>query len=237
MNHEHNKSQARPDETVYTCPMHPEVRKEKPGVCEECGMSLVPQKKEKKQKLDKEGYNKHAGHRTQMFFRKFLVSLILTIPVLLYSELPEIFFNFSPPIFPGSNFIMLIFGSIIYFYGGFVFLIGAWRELKTKITGMMILISLAITAAFLWSVYAVISGERPLFWELATLITVMLLGHWLEMRAVAGAQGALKELSKLLPDTAEVIRGDKTEVISLSELKENDTVLVRPGAKIPADGV
>ena len=188
-------------------------------------------------KLDKEGYNKHAGHRTQMFFRKFLVSLILTTPVLLYSELPEIFFNFSPPIFPGSNFIMLIFGSIIYFYGGFVFLIGAWRELKAKLPGMMILISLAITAAFLWSVYAVISGERPLFWELATLITVMLLGHWLEMRAVAGAQGALKELSKLLPDTAEVIRGDKTEVISLSELKENDTVLVRPGAKIPADGV
>src|SRR3989338_8084568 len=139
-------------------------------------------------KLDKEGYNKHAGHRTQMFFRKFLVSLILTTPVLLYSELPEIFFNFSPPIFPGSNFIMLIFGSIIYFYGGFVFLIGAWRELKAKLPGMMILISLAITAAFLWSVYA-------------------------------------------------VIRGDKTEVISLSELKENDTVLVRPGAKIPADGV
>ena len=93
---------------------------------------------------------------------------------------------------------------------------------------MMTLISIAISAAYFWSIYAVFTGEEALFWELTTLITIMLLGHWLEMRAVSGAQGALKELSKLLPDTAEIIRNGKTETIYLSELKENDTVLVRP---------
>ncbi|OGG87447.1 copper-translocating P-type ATPase [Candidatus Kaiserbacteria bacterium RIFCSPLOWO2_12_FULL_50_28] len=179
-----------------------------------------------------------------MFFRKFWVSLALTIPVVLYADVVEKIFRWSPPNFSGSEYMPLVLGSIVFFYGGSVFLTGAWRELQARLPGMMTLIGIAISAAYLWSIYAVFAGEEALFWELTTLITIMLLGHWLEMRAVRGAQGALKELSKLLPDTAEVIRNgpstmlgtSKTETIALSLLRESDTVLVRPGTKIPADG-
>ncbi|MBI3627694.1 MAG: cadmium-translocating P-type ATPase, partial [Candidatus Sungbacteria bacterium] len=114
---------------------------------------------------------------------------------------------------------------------------GAAREIRARLPGMMTLIALAITAAYLWSVFAAFTGQQPLWWELSTLIAIMLLGHWIEMKAVASASGALKELAKLLPDTAEVIRGMKTETVSLSALAIADTVLVRPGGKVPADGV
>jgi len=182
------------------------------------------------------GHDKHVGHSTTVFFRKFWISLILTTPVVLYADVVEKIFKWSPPDFPGSGYLPLVLGSIIFFYGGWIFLAGAWREIQARLPGMMTLIGIAISAAYLWSLYAVFAGEEALFWELTTLITIMLLGHWLEMRAVSGAQGALKELSKLLPDTAEVIRNSKTETIALSELRENDAVLVRPGTKIPADG-
>src|SRR3989338_5800143 len=181
-------------------------------------------------------HDKHVGHSTAMFFRKFWVSLILTIPIVLYADVVEKIFKWSFLKFPGSNYLLLVLGSIVFFYGGWVFLSGAWREIKDRLPGMMTLISIAISAAYFWSVYAVFAGAEDLFWELTTLITIMLLGHWLEMRAVSGAQSALKELSKLLPDTAEIIRNGKTETIALSELRENDIVLVRPGGKIPADG-
>ncbi|MBI5794275.1 heavy metal translocating P-type ATPase [Candidatus Uhrbacteria bacterium] len=171
-----------------------------------------------------------------MFFRKFWVSLILTVPVVLSADVFENVFRWSPPDFPGSAFLSLVLGSIVFFYGGWVFLAGAWGEMKGRLPGMMTLIGMAITAAYLWSVYAQFAGAETLFWELTTLITIMLLGHWLEMRAVSGAQGALKELSKLLPDVAEVVRNGKTESIPISELKEGDTVLVKPGTRIPADG-
>lgn len=198
-------------------------------------MNLVPTKR-KMSKVDHEGHDKHTGHSTAMFFRKFWISLILTIPVVLYADVIEKIFKWSPPDFPGSEYLPLIFGSIVFFYGGWVFLAGAWREIQARLPGMMTLIGIATSAAYLWSVYAVFTGDELLFWELTTLITIMLLGHWIEMRAVSGAQGALKELSKLLPDTAEVIRNGKTKKIALSELVENDMVLVRPGAKIPTDG-
>jgi len=230
-------------QTIYTCPMHPEVKRDKPGMCPECGMNLVPEKKKKAavdheshEKSDNATASKHAGHSTAMFFRKFWVSLFLTIPVVLYADVVEKIFQWSPPDFPGSAYLSLVFGSVVFFYGGWVFLVGAGREIKGRLPGMMTLIGIAISAAYFWSLYAVFVGAEALFWELTTLITIMLLGHWLEMRAVSGAQGALKELSKLLPDTAEVIRNGKTETVSLSELRENDMVLVRPGAKIPADG-
>ena len=171
-----------------------------------------------------------------MFFRKFWVSLILTIPVVLYADAIGNIFKWSLPDFPGSQYLQLLLGSIVFFYGGWVFIAGAWREMKGRLPGMMTLIGIAISAAYFWSVYAVFAGEEALFWELTTLITIMLLGHWLEMRAVSGVQGALKELSKLLPDTTEVIRNGKTEIISLEKLQENDMVLVKPGAKVPADG-
>jgi len=178
----------------------------------------------------------HTGHSAAMFLRKFWISLSLTIPVVLYADVLKTIFKWSLPEFPGLSYMPLILGSIVFFYGGWIFLAGARREIKGRLPGMMTLIGIAISAAYIWSVYAVFAGDEALFWELTTLITIMLLGHWLEMRAVSGAQGALKELSKLLPDTAEVIRDGKTEIIALSELKENDVVLVKPGTKIPADG-
>ncbi len=214
--------------------MHPEIKQDKPGMCPECGMALVPERKKPSSAKAPEG--KHAGHSTQMFFRKFWVSLILTIPVVLYADVIEKIFKWSPPDFPGSEYLTLVLGSIVFFYGGWVFLAGAYREIRGRLPGMMTLIAIAISAAYLWSIYAVFAGVEALFWELTTLITIMLLGHWLEMRAVSGAQGALKELSKLLPDTAELVQANGTKKISLAELKENDIVLVRPGSKVPADG-
>lgn len=185
---------------------------------------------------DNHGADRHVGHSTAMFFRKFWVSLALTIPVVLYSDVFGKILKWSPPEFPGSVDLPLVLGSFVFFYGGWVFLVGAWRELRSRLPGMMTLIGIAISAAYFWSIYAVFAGEETLFWELTTLITIMLLGHWLEMRAVSGTQSALKELSKLLPDTAEIILSDETKTISLAELRENDIILVRPGTKIPADG-
>lgn len=214
---------------TYTCPMHPEMRQDRPGRCPECGMQLLPAKSEKK--------SGHEGHSLSIFARKFWISLILTIPVVWYSELPQRLLNWHAPEFPSSSYLSLLLGSIVFFYGGWVFLQGAWRELRARLPGMMTLIGIAITAAYLFSVFETFRGSpHTLFWELTTLITVMLLGHYLEMRAVQGAQGALKELAKLLPDKVEVVRGSKTEIIPLEELREGDLVLVKPGGKIPADG-
>ncbi len=223
---------------MYTCPMHPEIMREKPGLCPECGMNLVPMKPKKAQGgMDMSDFNKHEGHHTNIFKRKFWVSLILSVPLVLYSDMIPAIFHWTPPAFYGLAAIQFILASVIFFYGGWVFLASAWRELRAKLPGMMTLISIAITTAYVWSVYAVFAEPNAtLFWELATLITIMLLGHWLEMRAVTGAQSALKELSKLLPDTAEIVRGNETKVIPLSELKEGDIILVKPGGKIAADG-
>lgn len=182
------------------------------------------------------GGGKHEGHSAGMFLEKFWVSSVLTIPVVLYSGVTADIFGWTPPAFPGSAYLSAVLGSFVFFYGGWVFLVGAVREIRARLPGMMTLIGVAISAAFLWSAYAVFADEEALFWELTTLITVMLLGHFLEMRAVSGARGALKELSTLLPDTAEVVRGGEMKSVPLSELRENDVVLVRPGARVPADG-
>ncbi len=183
---------------------------------------------------DHAGHDKHAGHSPDMFRDRFWLSLILTIPVVLYSHMVQEWLGFSMPEFLGSTWIPFVLGSIIFFYGGTVFLKSAWGELKARQPGMMTLISLAILAAYIYSVATTffISGTE-FFWELATLIVVMLFGHWMEMRSVSNAQGALKELAKLLPDTAELADG---KYVAVSELKVGDIVLVRPGAKIPADG-
>ncbi|MBI2406067.1 MAG: heavy metal translocating P-type ATPase [Candidatus Harrisonbacteria bacterium] len=220
--------------------MHPEVRQEKPGLCPECGMNLVPMEiriEGGKPVVGEAGFDKHAGHSTNIFRMKFLISLLLTIPVVLYSELPEKVFGYTAPAFPFSQYVGALLGSIVFFYAGWLFLQSAYRELRAKLPGMMTLIAIAIIAAYAYSAWVTLfGGPHTLYWELTTLITVMLLGHWIEMRAVQGAQGALKELAKLLPDTAEVVRDGKTEVIPLTELRVGDIVLVRPGAKIPADG-
>lgn len=179
----------------------------------------------------------HTGHEI-MFRNRFWVSLVLTIPVLLFSPMLQNWFGFSMPEFPGDRWIGPLFAIAIFFYGGLPFLQMAVPELKNRRPAMMTLISLAITAAFIYSVFAVFfAPESGFFWEMATLIDIMLLGHWIEMRSVRQASGALNELAKLMPDTAERIANGGTEVVPVSELRLNDLVLIRPGASIPADGL
>jgi Cu2+-exporting ATPase len=183
-------------------------------------------------------HDKHAGHSVAMFKDKFWVSLLLTIPVLVYSEMIQHWFNFTPPSFPGSEYVPFVLSTIIFFYGGLVFIKGALGELRAKLPGMMTLISLAIITAYVYSVATqfFIDGEG-FFWELASLITIMLLGHWLEMASIAKAEGALDAISKLLPDKAEKLINGKPKLVLVSELKVGDLVLVRPGSSIPVDGV
>ncbi|GGA65244.1 heavy metal translocating P-type ATPase [Pelagibacterium lentulum] len=184
-------------------------------------------------------HDKHAGHSVAMFRDKFWLSLGLTVPTVFWEPMVQDWFGYTAPQYPGSAFIPAFFGTIVFIYGGWVFLNGAIGELKARLPGMMTLISLAISVAFIYSV-AVFFGfdGHPLWWELATLVTIMLLGHWIEMRSISQAQGALNELAKLLPDMAvRVMEGDRTEEVAVSDLKVDDVVLVRPGASIPADGV
>ena len=227
----------------YTCPMHPEVKEDKPGLCVHCGMNLVEMELDIKDKPSEEAHEGHDqddqheqdGHKN-IFLVRFWISFVLTIPVILYSGIFRRFFDWTPPSFTGSEYLPAILASIVFFYGGWIFLASAWRELRAKMPGMMTLIALAIITAYIYSVViTIIGGDNVLFWELTSLITIMLLGHWLEMRAVQGAQGALRALSKLLPDTAEVIRDGEPQVIQLSELKEGDILHIRPGSKVPAD--
>lgn len=186
---------------------------------------------------ERQEHDKHAGHSVAMFRDKFWLSLILTIPVLAYSEMIQHWLNFTPPAFPGSQYVPFVFSTIIFFYGGLVFIKGAWGELKAKLPGMMTLISLAIITAYVYSVATQfwLSGEG-FFWELATLITIMLLGHWLEMASIAKAENALDAISKLLPDKAEKLVNGKPKQVLVSELKVGDLVLIRPGSNIPVDG-
>jgi Cu2+-exporting ATPase len=179
----------------------------------------------------------HTGHEI-MFRNKFWVSLVLSIPVLLYSETIQQWLNFSMPAFPGSAWITPVFSVVVFFYGGLPFLQMAVPEVKNKKPGMMTLISLAITVAFVYSLATLfITAGTGFFWELVTLIDVMLLGHWIEMRSVRQASGALNELAKLMPDTAERITSDgNTEEVSVTDLQADDLVLVRPGDSVPADG-
>jgi Cu2+-exporting ATPase len=183
-------------------------------------------------------HDKHAGHNPDMFKKKFWLSFVLTIPVLIFSETIQELFNYTAPTFPVSEWIPAILGTIIFFYGGLVFLKSAKAELSTRQPGMMTLISLAITVAFGYSI-AVSFGLQGMdfWWELATLVTIMLLGHWLEMASVQNAQGALKELAKLLPDEAELMTKNGTKIVTVASLKVGDLVLVRPGSTIPTDGI
>ncbi|PIT92451.1 MAG: copper-translocating P-type ATPase [Candidatus Harrisonbacteria bacterium CG10_big_fil_rev_8_21_14_0_10_42_17] len=214
--------------------MHPRIREEHQGLCPECGMKFIPAGKAKKQGEREE----HKGHSVNIFKTRFWVSFVLSIPVLFYAEVVQNALNYQAPLFPGSAYLPLVLASIIFFYGGSIFLTSAYRELKARLPGMMTLIALAIITAYTYSIYVTVSGEeKTLFWELTTLITVMLLGHWMEMRAVTGAQSALKELSKLLPDQAEVKRSGAIITIPLEDIRVGDLALVKPGGKIPVDGV
>ena len=183
------------------------------------------------------GHDKHAGHSVNMFRDRFWVSLALTIPVIIYSTMIQHWLGFTPPAFPGSAYVPLVLGTIIFFYGGLVFIQGAAAELRSRQPGMMTLIALAIVVAYAYSVVnALFLGGMDFFWDLSTLIVIMLLGHWLEMASVSGAQGALQELAKLLPDTAELVEGGESREVAVSQLVVGSVVRVRPGAKVPADG-
>ena len=184
------------------------------------------------------GHDRHAGHSVAMFRDRFWLSFALTIPVLIWSMDLQEWLGYMAPAFPGSEFMGAVLGTAVFLYGGPVFLRGARDELRDRQPGMMTLISLAITVAFATSLASTLGYfQIEIWWELATLITIMLLGHWLEMRSIAQAQGALDALAALLPDTAERITAEGTESVALAELREGDIVLVRPGARVPADGV
>ena len=172
-----------------------------------------------------------------MFRDKFWISLLLTIPTLIWGHMLMRLTGWERFSFPGSQWIAPIFGTAVFFYGGLVFLRGAWRELKNRLPGMMTLISLAITVAFVFS--AVVSlgyPGMPLWEELATLVTIMLLGHWMEMRSITQAHGALTELSRLMPSSATRVVDGRMEDVPVAELRVGDLVLVRPGEAVPADG-
>lgn len=181
------------------------------------------------------GHDKHAGHSVEMFRDRFWISLALTIPALIWDPMIQDWFGYRAPVFPGSRYIPAVFGTAVFVYGGRVFLEGAVRELADRLPGMMTLIGLAISVAFFYSVAVTLGlSGHPLWWELATLVTIMLLGHWIEMRSIFQAQGALKALAKLLPDRAlRITDGDEITEVAVDELRNGDLVLVRPGRVCP----
>lgn len=241
--------------------MHLQVIKDKPGKCPLCGMDLVPMSgakneahshhghhhhhdhKEHSTHSDEHnhhhsdsGYDKHEGHHTHDFLKRFWVSLIITVPILLLSQMIQEWFGFTVA-FPGDKYVLLALGTFIYIYGGMPFLKGIVGEIKAKAIGMMTLVAIAISVAYIYSV-AVVFGlpGMDFFWELATLIVIMLLGHWLEMRSTMAASKALQSLVALLPNDVTVERNGETIKIKLEDLKNGETIIIKPGEKIPADG-
>jgi P-type Cu2+ transporter len=183
-------------------------------------------------------HGKHAGHSVAMFRDKFWISLALTVPTLLWGHMLPRALNYSPPAVPGARWIAPVFGTAVFLYGGLVFLQGAWSELRHRLPGMMTLIALGITVAFVFSAAVTLGYPgMPLWEELATLVTIMLLGHWIEMRSISQAQGALQELAKLLPNSALRVKGSEVEEVPIGDLRAGNVILARPGARIAADGV
>ena len=189
------------------------------------------------------GHGHHAGHgaghagHADVFRRRFWISLALSIPVILYSHMPQEWLGFEMPTFPGSDLVPPVLGTVVFVYGGWVFLTGAVDELRSRRPGMMLLIGLAIVVAFVASVATEFDLlDLEFWWELAALVTIMLLGHWQEMRALGQARGALQALAELLPDEAERVVGEDVETVPVTALRTGDIVLVRPGGRVPADG-
>jgi Cu2+-exporting ATPase len=183
------------------------------------------------------GHERHASHSVAMFRNRFWWSLAFTVPVVVWSGDIQDWLGYTTPSFPGSEWIPPVFGTITFLYGGLVFLRGALGELADRKPGMMLLISLGILVAFGTSLAATLGlFEVEVWWEVATLITIMLLGHWLEMRAVAEASGALSALAALLPDTAERVDGDEIRTVPRGDLRVGDLVLIRPGTRVSTDG-
>ena len=235
--------------------MHPQILKDEPGKCPLCGMNLIPLGGTTRPEKDEHshhhqnhghhsesdssaaGFDKHAGHHTPDFLKRFWITLVLSVPVLLLSHMIQQWLGFTIA-FQGDKYVLLVLGSIIYFYGGMPFFKGFLGEVKAGAIGMMTLVALAITVAYVYSV-AVVFGlpGMDFFWELATLIVIMLLGHWLEMRSQMAASKALQSLVALLPNDVTVEHNGSPVKIKLEQLKNGDTVIIRPGEKVAADGL
>ena len=216
---------------LYTCPMDPDVISDKPGECPKCGMELVP--------MDMGGgSDAHAGHggAEQDFKRRFWITLPFVLLSMALSPNIQLWFHFEWTV-PGGSLWLFLIGAFVFFYGGLPFFKASKGELTHKNPAMMTLVAFAITAAFAFSIAATFFFPgNSLYWEMATLISVFLLGHWLEMRAVRGATGALSELAKLIPPSAHLMKDGELSDVQTSELVIGDKVLVKPGEKIPVDG-
>jgi len=244
----------------YTCPMHPEIIRDAPGKCPRCGMDLIPlnatevqhthaphahsghahAESESGQGKDhhEEHGSGHAHHAGMIddFRRRFYVVLVLTFPIMALSPMIQHWLNVDWS-FPGSDYVLLILSSVVFFYGGWPFLTGMVEEVKTKSLGMMTLVAVAITVAYVYSVAIVFGLEgMDFFWELATLILIMLLGHWIEMKSIMNASRELELLVQLMPAEAHLMHGDHIMDVKTDTLKAGDTILVKPGEKIAADG-
>src|SRR5688572_1616533 len=208
-------------------------------------------KQESLKKNDDGDHSMHMSHNAPMgqpghdhhammiddFKKRFWISLILTVPVLVLSEMIQHWLGFEIK-FPGDNYVLFGLSSFIFFYGGWPFLKGFIDEIKAGSPGMMTLIALAITVAYVFSVAVIFGFEgMDFFWELATLIVIMLLGHWLEMKSVLGASKALQLLVGMLPSEAHKVHGDHVMDVKLDELEKNDVIVIKPGEKVPADGM
>ena len=196
-----------------------------------------PENHKKPNGNDHGGHDKHAGHSVEGFLKKFIISTIVTIPVLALSHMIQQWLGFEL-IFTGDKYVLGVLATFIFFYGGFPFLKGLYDEVRTNSIGMMTLIGVAIIAAWAYS-FAVTLGLEGMdfYWEMATLIDIMLLGHWLEMKSVKGASQALELLVKMMPSTAHIVQNGETKEIKVEELKKDDVVMVKPGEKIPVDGL
>ncbi|MCK5026684.1 MAG: copper-translocating P-type ATPase [Nanoarchaeota archaeon] len=207
-----------------------------PGKCEMCNVELEAAKGKKGMKH----VGNHKDHHEMMvrdFKKRFFVSLVLTIPILVLSPLIQTFFGFEVS-FIGDKYVLFVLSSIVFFYGGLPFLTGLVQEIKKRLPGMMTLIALAITVAFVYSSAVVFGLEgKFFFWELVTLIDIMLLGHWIEMRSIMGASKALESLAKLMPSEAHLVKNKNTEDVPISKLVIGNIVLVKPGEKIPSDAI
>lgn len=240
--------------------MHPEVIKDAPGKCPKCGMNLVPLRQSANEETkhhngahdhpsqmpkhdmhghehkDADGHAHHAG-MIDDFKKRFYIVLALTLPIMALSPMIQHWLNVDWS-FPGSGYVLLALSTVVFFYGGRPFLQGLVNEIKSRALGMMTLVAVAITVAYAYSVAIVLGLEgMDFFWELATLILIMLLGHWIEMKSIMGASKELELLVQLMPSDAHLVHGDHIMDVKTDSLKSGDIILVKPGEKIAADGV
>lgn len=250
----------------FTCLMHPEVVKDAPGKCPKCGMDLVPisnstsehevhqhhasqesehgqhrmkVEKHAKHRHQHSGHSGHANHAGMIddYKKRFYIVLVMTIPIMALSPMIQHWLRVNW-MFAGSSYLLMLLSSVVYFYGGWPFLIGLKDEVKSKSPGMMTLVAVAITVAYVYSVAIILGLEgMDFFWELATLILIMLLGHWIEMKSIMGASRELELLVQLMPSEAHLVEGDQIKEIKTEDLQTGNIILIKPGEKIAADGM